>query len=485
MSVPFDAEVKNYSAGYTLTGWLVGVVDPPEYARYRIVRVGGPGDEAVVYEFRRSENAPVVSLVAPSQGESVEGQHVELSWTISDADGDTLSEALLYSTDGGDTYQWARHSEPGSWGPDRYGEALSFSLDRARLEGSERARVMVVVSDGARWAAAESPVFSSAAPYVAEPAAREVPVRFVASASGGDGEDATALAGVTVAIVERNDRGEWWSALGAYSSEERTGIYHSIPPGAQVASTAEQIAAAPAQFVTTSADGTAHAELDRSTFYLLCAVSPDAPDVVAGCTGDDDTLKLSLGRPVTLHVYFSHGRAYLSDQAPAGAGRGAAGEASVTVVATSPALPYANALGELVWSHLDPGQDIAIIADADIGRWWDTVSGGDPAALDNGRRVRVAAPLVEASPARVITTNHRGTATASLPTGNYLLCAVHPIGRPDDRQLACTYRHIADTHDNILDAWCCDAESGHGGIEALDTAQGRALLQQAQHLKAR
>lgn len=172
------------------------------------------------------------------------------------------------------------------------------------------------------------------------------------------------------------------------------------------------------------------------------------------------------------------GLAYLSDQAPAGAGRGTGREASVTVLATSPALPYANALGELVWSHLAPHRDVAIIADADIGRWWDIVSDGDPAALDYGSRrpVRVAATLVEASPALMITTDHRGIATASLPAGNYLLCAVNPIGRPDDRQLACTYRHIAHTHDNLLHTWCCDAESGEGGIEALDAAQGRTLL---------
>ena len=484
VSVPFIAEEVNYSTGWSLTEWRVGVVDPPEYARYRIVRAGSQGDEAVVYEFVRSENAPTVSLMAPLEGEAVEGQFVELSWTVSDADGDELSSNLFVSADGGTTYRSAGWSGPGPGG------RTTLSLDRARLEDSERARVMVVVSDGARWAAAESPVFSSAARYVPEPVVQDVPVEFVVSALPGDGDGTAAaeLAGVTVAIVEWNDRWRWWEALGAYSALDGTGIGRSIPPGAQVASTAEQVAAAPARYVTTSADGTVHAELDRSTYYLFCAMSPDDAGVVAGCTSHYGLLSHRRGEPVTLHILLSHGRAYLSSQPPAAptAASPGAGEASVTVVAMKDALPYANALGELVWTHLDPSQDIAIVADADIGRWWDTVSGGDPAALDHDfdTQVRVAGTLIEASPARVITTDHRGIATASLPAGNYLLCAAQRSGRTGYRQLACTYHHLANTHDNIFETWCCDPERGIGHITALNETDGRALLQQTQHLKA-
>ena len=66
-------------------------------------------------------------------------------------------------------------------------------------------------------------------------------------------------------------------------------------------------------------------------------------------------------------------------------------EGESEVGATAP-----EVLGELVWTHLDPNQDTAIIADADIGHWWDTVSDGDPAALDTERYhpTVVAAPLI-------------------------------------------------------------------------------------------
>ena len=170
------------------------------------------------------------------------------------------------------------------------------------------------------------------------------------------------------------------------------------------------------------ADGTAHAELDRSTLYMFCAVSPTDDRLIAGCTSDPDPLNHSFGRPVTLHIVFSHGRACLGAQDPAARtapNPGADTEATVAVIATQPAFPsYANALGELVWTYLDPNQDIAIIADADMGRWWDTVSDGSPAALDHDP-------------------NHPN----------------HPI-------------HVA------FDAQCCDEELGNGGITALDEFVG-------------
>ena len=77
-----------------------------------------------------------------------------------------------------------------------------------------------------------------------------------------------------------------------------------------------------------------------------------------------------------------------------------------------------------------------------------------------------------------------GIATASLPAGNYLLCAAHRSGRTGYRELACTYHHLANTHDNIFETWCCGPDFG-SSITALNETDGRALLQQTQHLKAR
>lgn len=499
-AVSFDAEEVERSTGEVWTRWFVRLAHAPNYASYRVVRVDSGGERSVVFEFARSESAPVVSLDAPGPGEVVSGPSVRLKWTMSDADGDELTAALYYSLDAGATYQQSCCLTPEPVGADDYG-TYSWDLERDLLEGSRRARVMVVVSDGSRWGAAESPTFNSSlvegrlsdlakrpsAAATATQPLQQVPVRFVVSAdAGSDSSDGAggALAGVTVAIVKWHDRQRWWSALGAVDPQDGYSIRDSIPPGAQVASTPEQISAAPAQLVTTQADGSAQAELDRSEHYLFCATVPDDAGLIAGCTSHFDPLRHSFGRPVTLHIHFRHGRAYLTAQEPAAEAASLAPgtDATVTVIATRPASPsYANDLGQAVWTYLHPGQDIAVVAGADIGRWWDTISKGSPAALSYSPNypILATAELIDASPAQVITTGQSGIATAQLTAGHYLLCSTHGIGQD---QLACIYHHITTAQHNYFHTWCCTDDSREG-IEALTETQGRALLDETQHLK--
>ena len=100
----------------------------------------------------RSAGAPTAAITAPVAGQVLSGDTVEFSWSASDPDGDDLTFLVQYSTDAGDSYRTIALDHPSS----------SLSLDRALIEGSSRARLRVIASDGARSTAAESAVFTVA-----------------------------------------------------------------------------------------------------------------------------------------------------------------------------------------------------------------------------------------------------------------------------------------------------------------------------------
>ena len=89
---------------------------------------------------------------------------------MSDADGDHLVSHVFYSADGGEIYSWVlteRHTPPAAEPRGSRASLMSqvsqeFAGSRAGFESSERARFPVVVSDGMRWTAAESPDFTVA-----------------------------------------------------------------------------------------------------------------------------------------------------------------------------------------------------------------------------------------------------------------------------------------------------------------------------------
>ena len=152
-SVPFDVAESVEEADPDFAGEVSDTVyasfslfvsDPPDYSKIAVTR---SGVDLIVVE--RSANAPTLSLEGPVEGQRFAyDEPVPLSWTASDLDGDELQYKIFYSTDGGDSYR--QISKPLS--------GTSTTYDR--LNGSERARFAVSVSDGTRWAFAESPVFA-------------------------------------------------------------------------------------------------------------------------------------------------------------------------------------------------------------------------------------------------------------------------------------------------------------------------------------
>jgi hypothetical protein len=102
-----------------------------------------------------SAHSPTVTLLSPNGGESVT-DHLVISWTASDGDGDELLYTLQYSADDGQTWQAVAQDWTGT----------SFELDAsdlATLPGSDQARIRVFASDGVNTAQDQSDaVFSLA-----------------------------------------------------------------------------------------------------------------------------------------------------------------------------------------------------------------------------------------------------------------------------------------------------------------------------------
>lgn len=494
VSVAFDVEDRASGTGETFSHWRVEVPDPPEFTAYRIVREG-PDGRSTVFEFARSATAPTVTLRSPQAGELVEGSAVELSWFASDADSDELSASLYYSINAGATYRSVCCS--GRFGTDRYGEAFMWSLDRALLESYAPARVMVVVSDGARWAAAESPVFSFLPPREPESVPRAVSMRFEAYANpdDDDGIDGGPVAGVELALFEVGDRKQWWEAV-APLLDDRPAVWQGIPPGVAIQSSTAALSSAPAQFVTTAEDGVAGTTVEESNNYMACALSPVVEALIAGCS---DTYF----RAGKVYVYFSHGRAYLHtagrpsskvynrhERASDGAAP-SSGDAELIVVSTqvcgSDVVSDTDAdTAEICLTRNTP---FAVIGDADVGAWWDAVSDGGRLSLDHYGRdafVGSTSELIASAPARFYTTGATAVAEVSVDPGDYLLCAIQEgtaaKGFIGNLVWDCTYEDILPTHTNVVLIWFDD--QGASEIVALSIAEGTKVLRQAQQANA-
>jgi hypothetical protein len=100
----------------------------------QIVRLA---DNAVLTRKSVSAHSPVVSNVQIDGSSPVTGT-VTLSWTATDADGDIPTVDVLYSRDGGSTFQPFLSSASGS----------SAQVDTARLGGSTTAVLRVIANDG-------------------------------------------------------------------------------------------------------------------------------------------------------------------------------------------------------------------------------------------------------------------------------------------------------------------------------------------------
>jgi hypothetical protein len=118
------------------------------------MRFGYPADTSVVQLSRRgvvmderyvSENEPTVQVIRPNGGEQWSSIH-KVEWEAGDRDGDRLIFNVLYSPDGGETWQSlaSELTEP------------VLEVDAAQLPGSDRALMRVLASDGILTGADES-----------------------------------------------------------------------------------------------------------------------------------------------------------------------------------------------------------------------------------------------------------------------------------------------------------------------------------------
>lgn len=94
---------------------------------------------------------PTVAFIHPQGGESLTGT-VAITWTASDADGDKLGFAILYSRDNGQTWQ-ALETDLSS---------TTLQLDTTTLSGSDQARLRIIATDGINTGQATSSAFNVA-----------------------------------------------------------------------------------------------------------------------------------------------------------------------------------------------------------------------------------------------------------------------------------------------------------------------------------
>lgn len=85
-----------------------------------------------------SANPPAVEILYPNGGETLSGDAVLLEWTGDDPDGDVLTYAIQYSTDGGATWQTLDVDLP----------ETTIEVETANLQGTSQGLFRVEVSDG-------------------------------------------------------------------------------------------------------------------------------------------------------------------------------------------------------------------------------------------------------------------------------------------------------------------------------------------------
>lgn len=120
--------------------------DPPEYDSIVVTKSG-----QTLATIQASANSPTISITKPVAGQQVINNSVEIAWTANDPDGDDLTYAVMYSTDGGETYS------PITIGYDK----TNMNLNLESSPGSSRARFIVVASDGINSTFASSSIITT------------------------------------------------------------------------------------------------------------------------------------------------------------------------------------------------------------------------------------------------------------------------------------------------------------------------------------
>ena len=303
-----------------------------------------------------------------------------------------------------------------------------------------------------------------------------VTVRFVAYGDVDSRDDVPCgmLPGVRIAVVEASKRLNWWKAVGG----SELGIEKFIPPGARVPTTAEGLATAPAQFVTTGADGTADmlvAYAPEFRVYSVCAILP-GDDLIAGCNNNNIRIGESTLNS-TVYIYFNHGHATVEVESSDRYQRFLNGTVSSTAPATimfeatsfDDTIDISDSLLEyiledglddisehpdfedMIQSYAQPidGLDVIVVDSAYINTWWEVVSDNGVNELEE-RRLKVDSEVLEHDWVHVVSTDPDGLAETMLSPGDYLICSVTYW----DGELDCIYENLVDgNHKFYLEFW--------------------------------
>lgn len=246
--------------------------------------------ETVIGTVTGSANAPQLAVTSPGAGQSVSGQ-VNVAWSASDADADTLTFSLLFSADGGTTWDLV----------DSGITAQSYSLNTAGLPNGAQCRVKVLANDGFNTTEAVSETFSAsnacavlatvpASGATAVPADQHIIIRF------RDAMDASSITTDTVAL--RDASYDAVAGTVAYDSETFEAVFtpaaglgaltaYTLSVGTSVKNAAgSYLASAYTASFTTAADsagpGIAYASPPDK--------SDDAPANALVCVGFDEAM---------------------------------------------------------------------------------------------------------------------------------------------------------------------------------------------------
>ena len=138
VAIPFRSDLSDGDEPSTF--WLEVLPFPTGTQRIAFLHEGRVLDTREV-----SANAPVVTVEYPNGGEALSGT-VEVRWSGSDLDGDSLVYTLQYSVDGRETWSAA----------DVNLTDTHYTLDTEAMAGTTQGKVRVLASDGVNTAADES-----------------------------------------------------------------------------------------------------------------------------------------------------------------------------------------------------------------------------------------------------------------------------------------------------------------------------------------
>ncbi len=161
-SMGFGWDVEDFfaRAGFLPFGF---VIPYPEGTSKILIKKG----DHVLKEVQRTSNSPAVTIQHPNGGEILD-RKLDVKWNAEDRDGDELFYSVLYSHDGGETWDVLTVEL----------DETSYMVDLSELPGGDRCLVRVVATDGFNTGYDESDGFFSVGD--------KAPSAYIASPKEGD-----------------------------------------------------------------------------------------------------------------------------------------------------------------------------------------------------------------------------------------------------------------------------------------------------------